>query len=301
MKMIFQDLVPRKYHLEWSNERNTILIHIHKDCITNWNAIPKDGRLIRHISDAHSLDADGLFGSFSGDLKSDSFGFDRAIVKEYVAGEYTTFAVSLPKIRFEISFMCEYCGGTGRRLESFARNDEKCLSCKGSGHSHISNFRAGFATTASLGILFSALSICEETSAKEKQHIELDVHYEHGQHGSSLSGYLGIEISQYFISGSEALQTVILPAAIQAMTRAHGKMWVLSDYDRYTLRASVRNGFLILDCPGDACEIHFSDHDSRIDRDRKFTCHNVDTPLQSLTLLAGLTSIVGNISKQLET
>lgn len=47
----------------------------------------------------------------------------------------------------------------------------------------------------------------------------------------------------------------------------------------------------MLNCPGNACGIHPVIHWEEGENGYKFSCHNVDTPMQQLTLLAGLATL----------
>ena len=59
------------------------------------------------------------------------------------------------------------------------------------------------------------------------------------------------------------------------------------------MRVNADNGFLTLECPGDACGIYLTHHVRYVGQGCEFSCHNVDSPAQSLTLLAGIASLVG--------
>jgi hypothetical protein len=64
---------------------------------------------------------------------------------------------------------------------------------------------------------------------------------------------------------------------------------------KYSFRIlRLESGGLCIDCPGDACGIHpdtYAEYDIKEGRGYKFTCHNVDTPMQQITLIAGLAAL----------
>jgi len=251
--------------------------------------VKEDVPRVREMSDRHGFD--GLLDSFSGDLKSESFGFNRSIGRLSSSGDYVCFLTPLPRIRIETRFACEDCGGTGDCLEPYSVLEDKCRRCWGTGRKHVNDWRGVFATTASLSLLFDLLELCDETTATEEQHVIVSMMADYGQHGSSLCGCFGASFSNYLHLDSTAAN-VTVPGAIEAMKRAYGFMYELGKYHRHDFRGDVHDGFLSLSCPGDACGIHHSDY-WREPGGREFSCHNVDSPLQSLTLLAGISSLVG--------
>ncbi|MDO8579839.1 MAG: hypothetical protein Q7R72_03150 [bacterium] len=291
MKLMQYEHISRKYHLLWSQIQKAIIIKIHRDCIRSAKPVLISSPWFKVVSKQH--DVDGLMDSFSGDLSSDSFGFSSegraSIQKLREIGDYVDFLVPIPQIKKELNFVCEECGGSGKREEF----DDTCRHCVGSGKRHIYDWKTGYLTTSSLGLLFDILDGCDETSAREHQHVTLYMLAQHGQHGSSLGGCFGIDFSNYLLSDSFELQSIILKNTLEAMQTAYGQLMILRDYDRCRIRGDVREGFLTLDCPGDGCGIYSSGHNSTQRQGHELSCHNVDNPAQSLTLLTGIASMVG--------
>ncbi len=87
------------------------------------------------------------------------------------------------------------------------------------------------------------------------------------------------------------------------MKKCWDRLFGLKDYDKWSFRVSVGDGFITIDCPGNACGIH-PDHNAglRIEKDEgyEFTCHNVDSPAQQLTLLAGLAALHDKARKEIK-
>ncbi len=293
MKTLQYHSTPRKYTLLWDKKTLSIVIRIHKDCVRT--ALPIAGnRYILEMSRA--LDADGLFDHFEGSLSADSFGFNHLIRKAHEAGNYIDYSMYLPRIHINTTFACVYCGGSGKTEESYS---DKCLRCEGSGKKEIWNWREAYITTFSLNLLFTTLDLCDHTSAKERQHVTLQVLSQRGQHGSSLGGTFGIEFMDFIRGQNFAPDTGELRNTINSMRSAYSRMMksVYSNIQRFG--ASVRDGYLILNCPGDACEIHISEHGTRTGTGAQFSCHNVDTPAQALTLITGIAYLVNYVDQQL--
>ncbi len=97
------------------------------------------------------------------------------------------------------------------------------------------------------------------------------------------------------------LRNIILKNTLEAMQTAYGQLLILEKRDIYKITGDVRDGFLVLNCPGNACGIHSSDHSYTGRRGREFSSHNVDNPAQSLTLLAGIASMVGQVNFYIST
>ena len=283
MKLMQYDRIPRKYNLLWNSNQKSIIVQIHNDCVRTFKPVSINSPWVRDMSRTH--DADGLLDSFSGNLFSDYFGFNRSIRRAGQLGDYLDFSVPIPEIKKETSAVCQECGGTVKR-EEFNR----CFYCDGSGKRYIYDWRTSYIITSSLSLLFGTLDLCDETSATEHQYVTVTMMAEHGQHGSSLGGCFGIDFSR-FISLDSTAKRIVLTNAVEAMRTAYGQMMICQNYDRF--RVNADDGFLTMDCPGDACGIYLTDHDHRAGQGCEFSCHNVDSPAQSLTLLAGIASLVG--------
>jgi len=65
----------------------------------------------------------------------------------------------------------------------------------------------------------------------------------------------------------------------------------------------LRKGGVVLDVPGNACGIYNPpEHDYGLPRKEgcKFECHNVDSPMQQLTLLVGLAMLHDKARKEIK-
>lgn len=87
-----------------------------------------------------------------------------------------------------------------------------------------------------------------------------------------------------------------------AMRKAYVRMLRADYLDSLSFRASVENerGWLNVSCPGSACGLHPTDHFMRDGYGFEFSSHNVDTPAQQLTLLAGLAALHDRVDQELQ-
>ena len=120
-----------------------------------------------------------------------------------------------------------------------------------------------------------------------------------GQNGSYIGGEFSFPLCRWL--GSLG-QHEIIPEMIQAMKGAYGRMHGgLRDFDNFYFRAFVNdeNGWLNVSCPGDACGIQPAHSGTHRGLGYEFSCHNVDTPVQQITLLAGLAALHDRARKEI--
>lgn len=285
MKIMQLDRMPRKYQLLWNSDQKAIIIRVHKDCLETYKRFPANSPLVIALAEKH--EADGLLDSFSGNLTNESFGFNGSIRRMGKIGDYVEFSVPIPKVEFETADVCQECGGTGKREEF----EDACLYCSGAGKKRRFDWRTAYLTTSSLAILLSVLDMCDDTSSDNEQHVIVHMMAEQGQHGSSLDGCFGISLCE-FLSRQSSAKSIALSMAREAMMEVDGRMLMRQYHDQFRINAD--QGFLTMDCPGDACGIHLVNHDRSRGHGCEFSCHNVDSPAQSLALLAGIASLASH-------
>ena len=121
----------------------------------------------------------------------------------------------------------------------------------------------------------------------------IDVVTNHGMHGGSLGGEFSIPLCEWLKSFEERTQ---FPEIIEAMQTAEKKMFgKISKYAGYGFRAYIlHKGGIAIDIPGNATGIYNPPEDY-FDPQRKtgckLKCHNIDTPMQQIALLAGLAAL----------
>lgn len=87
----------------------------------------------------------------------------------------------------------------------------------------------------------------------------------------------------------------------EAMWLAHGRL-VGNDFrNSHDFRASVHNedGWLNITCPGNGCGLNPGSLGIDPGRGYEFSSHNVDSPHQQLTLLAGLAALHERVDQEL--
>ncbi len=205
------------------------------------------------------------------------------------------YMAEIPQIKKKTGKKCADCKGTGK---SKYDSDEKCLFCGGSGRQWTIDRKDAYAISASFTIFTRWLEYCEiETSASCPQLLTVQTITEIGTHGGSLSGDISIPMRKWLESLGERVELLEMT---RAMKIAYDRMFGLRDYDQYSFNAYAANGRFIADCPGDRCGLHPSDWYARKEEGYEFSCHNVDSPVEQITLLAALGALRDRARKEIE-
>ncbi len=234
------------------------------------------------------------FAEFGSDFGCD-IGFNKIFKRGEEKDGFIAFLVEIPKIKKLTNKECRQCGGSGK---DDLRQD-KCIFCDGKGKEYVIDWHQSEAVSASFSIFTMVLGHCEkDTSAPFPQLMLVETITRRDMHGGSLGGEISIPLRRWLIStcSRDDLSDVVL-----VMKTAYDKMFGLRDYHKFSFRVEVREGGgFIMDCPGDACGLHPADWCMRDGEGYRFSCHNVDTSGQQLTLLAGLAALHDWARKELD-
>lgn len=282
------DLVHRRFNISWDSAQTGLIISIHRDCLKH-APIPNMGHeFIRTLAEK--------FGAkqFQGDLAKDHFGFDESIIKTGTPGNQVEFLARIPQVQKFHPEACTHCGGKGT-----GDNDIRCFRCYGTGKKRTSDSYPAYRLIASLSILLrTILEHCEyEVATEEIQLVRLSLQCEMGRDGSGVGGCFGIDLSDYLLEEPFELSEIIVPNVQGAMLDAHALLTGRAGKDdSFAIRCECDDGHLNFICPGDACCVHLSGNGRRKGEGVDFSSHNMDTPTQALTCLAGIASLVGQAS-----
>lgn len=150
------------------------------------------------------------------------------------------------------------------------------------------NWEIAYATSATLNMFFRFLgSLKLEIYSALPQLMDINLITQTGDHGGSISITLGKAILPYLASKSDGSS----PQIEESMRSAYDYMFGRESFGHF--RAYFRESrYIHLDCPGDACGLDPS-HMASPSKDKgyKLLPHNVDSPLQQLTLLMGVAAL----------
>lgn len=283
MKMISRESVSCWYELGWDEDDKAIILRIHKDFIKEYPEVPVDSRIVGSLLREFKLEA------FLGDFNSD-IGFGGILKRKCDKGEFIEFSIQLPTLKNETGD-CGFCSGSCK--DSLFSNG-KCIHCGGSGKEYVIDWKGAFAVSATFNVVFSYLSLFgyedEETKCLLSQLMTINVTTRTGIYGGAISGTFSIDLVNWMSLFSPRYT---IEEMVSAMRVAYGRIFAEKPDEFQRFRASVdnENGWLNVDCPGNACGLNPSSGRMGKGYGYNFSPHNTDSPLQQLTLLAGLAAL----------
>lgn len=289
MKLLHREDIPCWFTLTIDSHTGSPCIVIENDVLAELPT-PRD-RIIEHIRETLGLD-EARFPYNNGDTQY--MGFGTSLARAFVNETHTTYICNMPRIHFFTGEACEFCGGKGE--DDFG----ECFQCQGTGKERQTNQKSAFALSVSLSLLMLRLEVFGFDKALERQSVidakqllTVTMSARQGMHGCPIGGSFSPHFVNFFKSMRENSE---FPAIKHQMCMVQRRMREARSQDacKYA-EASIRArqnlpGNLILEVPGDACDIGPSPcvHDIPNGEGVGFSCHNTDAPIQQLTLFTGL-------------
>ncbi len=155
------------------------------------------------------------------------------------------------------------------------------------------NWPLAFSVSASLNALFTTLSIFdEEISSDCKQLVGVDLRTDKGMHGGSLSVALSGDFVKWIATKvdnySDKQTEILMDQTYQLMTGRQNEDLTF----RHCQVLFRQPQWVNLSCPGDACGLDPGDYHVKSHQEGySLYPHNVDSPVQQLTLLMGIASL----------
>jgi len=296
-KMLTRERISCWYELSFRKRKPAILLRIHKDFIVCTEPISETAPIVMGLMSHFG------FKKFSGSLNG-NIGFDDSFIFEGVMENFVEFAVNIPKVKKYSGKKCEDCNGSGKdRLRDY----DECLRCDGTGKDWFYDWKTAYAISASFTTILNWMRFPEkETSSSLPQLMTVFTITQDDMHGGSLGGEYSLELCNWMRSlypwdkgGCEVVEMT------EAMKIAHKKMFGAFRFGQeHYLWAKIEgnNGWLNASCPGDACGLHPGDSfGPQEGRGYEFACHNVDNPMQQITLLAGLAALHDKARREIKT
>ena len=283
MKLLIRENIPCWYELSFSKQTPGILLRLHNDFLAA-SEIPQSPPITDHYKEEFGFKNFGL--NFQTDI-----GFEGALKFHGEKGDFHEYLIPLPKVLKQTNQRCGLCEGSGK---DWAKDE--CFSCRGTDKQVVPDYTCAYVISATLSILTDFLCLLEKpTRSRLPQLLNLQVICQQGMHGGSLGGEYSIPLVQWLVAQGSHKK---VPEMVSAMRTSWTYMMEDKD-DLLKFRASIDypNGWLNVDCPGDACGLHPM-RDIYSNNGYEFTCHNVDTPAQQLTLIAGLAALHDRVRKE---
>jgi hypothetical protein len=240
------------------------------------------------------------------------FGFENVFKRLGEKNDFVSYIVKIPRIKEYVYETCPRCLELNRldistnQLDLFGEQPP-CPVCKNKKkikkkddfdkYEYVLDWQRAYAISASMSILFwmtNYFALNDKTACKTPQLITVGTITERGMHGGSLYGEYGKKMHRYLSSFKPRTS---IEEMSRAMFLAYQRMIGLSSYLRkYDFRSDIdyTNGWLNVSVPGDACGLHPAHHTLNMDKQTygyEFSCQNVDTPVQQISLIAGLAAL----------
>lgn len=270
--------LPCWYELSWQKESPALILRIHKDFIQNLE-LPPDVPILKSFMEEFNLASSSL--NFQQDV-----GFENSFKRQGEKDNFVIFRAEIPEIATLGKEKCPGCKGSKKR--DF---DRECLECSGTGKQINIDWHRAYAVSASLSLLTKVLSHREKVLSTLPQLLTLKTAITADMNRAPVWGEIGLTLRNWLITQDTQ---PISQEIVQAMQSAYQKMWAINKLSRCELayfRSQIdEKGLFYIECPGtNSCSIF---HDQAWDigegKGYNFTNHNIDTPLQQLTLVAGL-------------
>ncbi|MBU3926062.1 hypothetical protein KJ763_02750 [Patescibacteria group bacterium] len=289
MRIIIREDVPCWYELSFAEKIPAIILKVHEDFVKEKGAIPENAPIIEEFKEGFR------FKKFSGDFGRD-FGFEGIFKFRGIKDGFYEFVIEIPKVKKDSGKKCGYCEGSGE--DKFL--GRKCLFCNGKGKEYVYDWQNAYSVSASFTV-FSMLSYFYEgnTSCLKPQLLLVQTITHKDMHGGSLAGMYSVPLVKWL--GSFGKHAIMIEMQ-KAMKRTYFHMFGKDKYLEHDFRAYVadNNGWLNVSCPGNACGLHPQSGYIEKDNGYEFSCHNVDTPMQQITLLAGLAALHDKARKEIK-
>lgn len=308
--------MPCLYDLAFDLSGPAIIVKAHRDFLAqfpNFDNSPK----IKDLQNKFGLP------EFQSGSSNENFGFGGVFSRQGCEDSFAVFKIAIPQIKKHMEKNCPICRGDGKglfgnclRCEGKGRvpkicemcngtgrddGDRACLNCTGLGIEFYYDWASAYQVTASFSVFFDLAFL---SSGKDKavysyllQLILINTAVD--RESNSLDGTYSIPLARWLASFSPKTKIVGME---EAMMSVYKKIFgEISSHDKFEICAEVSHekGWLNVSCPGDRCDLYPA-HSSGpvLGKGYQFSCHNVDTPAQQLTLLSGLAALCGEARKR---
>lgn len=280
---IIRERMPWWYELEWRpGARSAPGLAIHLRTKAVWTALNETETIASRL-----FPPEENFGEFIADDPW-KFGYDGCFSWEPRDAESRSLILPIPIIEKEIKESCHLCNGTGK---SFYDDELPCFNCKGRKKERILDWDSAYRISATLTVLFESINYLDDIpESSQSQLLTLETLTQKEAHGGSLHGTYSKTLVRWL---SRVHPGTPVACMIQAMRDCYTAQFGAEESESRDFRASVddKNGWLNVSCPGQACGLH--PHTGYIlpGDGYQWSSHNVDSPMQQLTLIAGLAAL----------
>ena len=280
--MLMRGTMPCWYELSLKGRSGQagLYLRIHSDFVNQYGEVSTSAPIVENLR------SDFGFSEVSGILRGD-FGFERSLRYFGTANGFLEHAIPIPRVRKRTGKRCPRCKGTGKRREF---NNDKCFACD-DGWEVCYDWQEVFAVSATLSLLFILLEFPDrETISVMPQLLTVTTTTSKEAHGGELRGNYSRKLVSYLESRGPGPIPEMITAMRTAWEQVEGE---IPSSDGYYFQAYTQgeNGQLNIMCPGHGVGICPDINSIGRGRGYRFSSHNVDNPMQQLTLLASLAAL----------
>ncbi len=288
--------VSRLYELSWRPSADegekklppAIVVRIPQSVARDLSGISANAPIVENAAEDFDLDLD----SFEGKI-TQPFGFEQSLrcVRQ---DNFVEFVGELPASQLGD---CSWCNGAGKSLAT----GEHCSYCEGDGKALQVSTEAAYLLTANLHLLLWYINATNPASRSPRKQL-MRVKFVFGRNSSGrLQCSVGGAYSCKLVTG--LTRELDLGPITTAMRNAYRFMFQVRNYDKHGFQTDLRSetGWLSISCPGDRCGLfpHSRYRNRKHPSSYEFLPHNVDTVLQTLTLLSGLAALHGQVEEEI--
>lgn len=319
---LIQESIPCWHEISFDVENMAIIMGVHRDFLNHMPVLTTETPIVAMIIQECGCKV------FHGDFQGEQFGFNGAFEKLGEKNGFIRYSVRIPALEQfyivtcdrcqghtkDLFGSCSVCQGVGKvkRTRACSSCDGKkedqfgevCRYCKGVGKTIDSwmDWDSFYAISATLSLFFDLMFAGQDkdklTSCKAPQLLLLTTATNRGMNVCPISGTYGIPLVNWLLGRHGEIEEVT-SAIARTWEKGYGSF---DDMDKMNIYAEIRtNGWLGIGCPGDRAGLH-PNFNCPIARGKgyEFSDHNVDTPLQQLTLLAGLGALCDKVRSEIK-
>jgi hypothetical protein len=296
-KLLTHEDIPRWYTLTIDQQTGFPCFRIYNEILESMTVL-YDPRFIEHFRSTFKLNRDDFH--FHDPIRK-FFGFGEGVEKIDDRDNQSTYRLNLPVTFVQTDEPCGRCEGTKQYLD----HEKGCPYCKNSGLQSKVDWLAARALTISANILSNQLRFADDLKRSfvpdRKQLLTLVLVSKPGRGGSEIGG----DFSPSFIEKISLRERGFFLPAEEAMIRVHDhmspqKIRETIGYERRFFRVEQQlSGNLFIHGTGDRSFIHPLSglRPLRPNEGYTYASHNVDIPIQQLTLLTGLAAVCDLVEK----
>ncbi len=271
--------VPCWYELSHNKDRG-ILVRIHQDFVSAFEEVPEGAPIVEYLKKEHEgKDISLTLGK--------NFGVNDSLKFLGESDGFLEYHVPVVLCRKSMG-KCKHCGGSGKNADAW---DTKCYFCDTGGEEFQYDYAEAIEISSSLGLLSEFLRFPNCRTSSHKSQL-LSANISSTGNRFFVNGSFGIPMVKYLRSRGVGNVPELVQAMVSVYDKMEGRRAEELDRGRFSARVDSPNGWLNISCPGQACGLNpYHGYNGYRDEGYNFGDHNVDQPMQQMTLFASVCTL----------